>query len=65
MIEHYAIVEEARAVVEKQLRAWEIHDQVRGNRDGISFVYEDAQVVDRNPPPPGCDEDYRHPHSQV
>lgn len=46
-------VEKARAAVEPVVRAWEVGAQLCGHPRGMRFEYEDAEVVYRNPPPPG------------
>ena len=51
---HFASVEAARDAVEPLLTSWEVHVAL-ANRDEIAFEYEDAEVVDRNPPEPGDD----------
>lgn len=53
MASHYATVEAARAVVDPCLRAWEIKAALDLSDLGLRFVYEDAEVIDRHPPPPG------------
>ena len=53
MKEHYASEEEAKSVVEEFLRAWEIDSALRIGGTGMLFAFERAQVIDRNPPPPG------------
>lgn len=53
MVEHFASVEDARRVVNSFLRAWEIDAALRYGRREIAFVFEDAEVIDRDPPPPG------------
>lgn len=50
---HFDDVAEARAAVEPYLRAWELHDRLQGLGDEISFDFDDAEVIDRDPPPPG------------
>ena len=56
MKDHFASVAEARSHVEGFLRAWELHDRILGARDEISFTFDDAEVVDRDPVPPGKDQ---------
>jgi len=53
MKRHFASVAEARAVVDPFLRAWELDVALRRGRGELSFVYEDAEIIDRDPPPPG------------
>lgn len=50
---HFSSVGEARKAVEKDLRAWEIDYALCHGRREISFVYKDADVIDRDPLPPG------------
>lgn len=49
--DHFSSVKSARATAESFLRAWEIDNALRMNRLEIRFVYEDAEVIDRNPSP--------------
>jgi hypothetical protein len=49
--EHYPSIEKARSVVEGFLRAWEIDAALISGRVEFNFVYENAEVIDRNPPP--------------
>ena len=51
--EHFPSVEAARSVVDKYIRAWEIDMALNHGSREISFILEGAEVIDRNPPPPG------------
>jgi hypothetical protein len=51
---HCATAEEARAVVDPLLRAWELDVALRQGRRVMHFVYKNAHVIDRDPPPPGA-----------
>ena len=51
MIDHYAKVEEARAVVERFLQFWEIDAGIRHGPGAIEFVFKDARIIDRSPTP--------------
>jgi hypothetical protein len=51
MKDHHATEEGARDVVEGQLRAWEIYEAVRPMGTGMKFSFEEAEIVDRDPPP--------------
>jgi hypothetical protein len=53
MVDHFASVEEARNVVQPFLRAWELEADLHNSGDRFRFVYETAEVIDRNPPAPG------------
>jgi hypothetical protein len=55
MKEHYASADEARHAVKPFLDAWEIDWALRrgGGRREMRFVYEQSNVVDRQPPPAG------------
>jgi hypothetical protein len=53
MKEHHASAESARKRVSAFLRAWELDLALRQRRPEISFEYDTATVIDRNPPPPG------------
>ena len=48
---HYATENEAREVVEAFLRAWEIFEAVKPEATGLRFLFKEAEVIDRNPPP--------------
>jgi hypothetical protein len=50
---HFATVEEARAVTDPFLRAWELDDALTHGSTQFRFDYQDVVIVDRNPPPPG------------
>jgi hypothetical protein len=51
MKEHHATEDEAREVVEGYLRRLEIFEAVRPMGTGVKFTFEEAEVVDRDPPP--------------
>jgi hypothetical protein len=51
--EHFASEDEARTVIEAYLRSWEIEGDLAFDLGAIRFVFERAEVIDRNPPPPG------------
>jgi len=53
MKKHYASAEEAKASVAEFLYLWELDAALRIGQNAIKFVYEDAQLIDRIPPPPG------------
>jgi hypothetical protein len=49
---HFATAEEARAVVEPYLRAWELDAALKNdNPDALRFVYVRPEILDRNPTP--------------
>jgi len=50
---HFASEDEARAVIEAYLRAWEIEADLAHNLGTIRFTFDRADLVDRDPPPPG------------
>jgi len=50
MKEHHATEHEAREVVEGYLRPWEIYEAVRPMGTGLKFSFEEAEVIDRDPP---------------
>jgi len=54
MKDHYTTDAEARRVVEPYLRSWEIATTLQHGPGTMTFVFERADVVDRNPPPPGA-----------
>jgi hypothetical protein len=51
---HFTDPDDARVVVEPFLRGWEIDSDLDGNIGTIRFKYLRADVVDRDPPPPGA-----------
>jgi hypothetical protein len=51
---HFADPDDARVEVEPFLRAWEMDSDLDGNIGAIRFEYVRADVVDRDPPPPGA-----------
>jgi hypothetical protein len=55
MTAHYASANEARAVVDPVLQAWEVDVALQRGRGVLLlwFVVEKAEIVDRDPPPPG------------
>jgi hypothetical protein len=53
MKKHFASVEEARASATGFLFVWEVDAALRHGRGAIRFIFQDAQLVDRIPPPPG------------
>lgn len=46
---HHPSIEMARRLVEPDLRAWEIDTGLRFGPGAMSFIYQSADVVDRNP----------------
>jgi hypothetical protein len=48
---HCATEDEAREVVEAFLRPWEILEAVQPGATGLRFLFEEAEVIDRDPPP--------------
>jgi hypothetical protein len=50
---HFATEEEARTGIEPFLRSWEIDADLRFDLGTIRFSFERAELIDRDPPPPG------------
>ncbi len=50
---HFASIEEAKRYVDPFLESWEIDIALRFGSPELSFEYETAEVIDRDPPPPG------------
>ena len=48
---HFATEDEAREVVEAFLRPWEIFESVQPAPTGLRFLFEESEVIDRDPPP--------------
>ena len=51
--EHHASEQSAQDRVEPFIRAWELWETLRSSRRRIWFDFEKAEIVDRDPPPPG------------
>lgn len=51
--DHYADVGSALRVVEPFLRSWEVITDLTQNPGQLKFTYRTANVIDRDPPPPG------------
>jgi hypothetical protein len=54
MKKHHASAAEAKAAAAGFLFVWELDAALRLGRPDIRFAYEDAQLIDRIPPPPGA-----------
>ncbi len=52
--EHYGNPGQARAVIEPFLRSWEIQADLDSNPGALLFKFLHADVIDRQPPPPGA-----------
>ena len=52
-LEHFATVEEARAAIEPFIQGWEIDLAMRFGQRPMTFEFNRANVVDRNPSTPG------------
>jgi hypothetical protein len=52
-VEHFATEEAAKAAVDPFLRSWEIGTDLTLNVGEIRFKYSRAEMIDRDPPPPG------------
>lgn len=50
MKKHYSSLRSARAIVESFLKAWEIKTSLNRDRGELKFIYDDAEIIDRNPP---------------
>jgi hypothetical protein len=48
---HYGTEDEAREAVEAILCPWEIFEAVRPGGTGLRFLFEEAEVIDQDPPP--------------
>lgn len=51
--EHFCSGHEASQAIEGFLRSWEIETDLKRNLGMIRFSYSHADVIDRDPPPPG------------
>lgn len=51
--EHFGSGQEASQAIDGFLRAWEIETDLKRNPGTIIFTYSHADVIDRDPPPPG------------
>lgn len=54
MKEHHPTVKSAQERVGPFLRSWELDNELQHGANAMRFVYETAEVIDRNPPPPGA-----------
>lgn len=52
-VEHFTNEEEARQAIDPFLRAWEIEADITSHIGMIRFQFASAEIIDRNPPPPG------------
>ena len=50
---HFPSIERAREHVDPLLASWEIDVALRFGSPELSFQYQTAEVIDRDPPPPG------------
>ncbi|MBW4421208.1 MAG: hypothetical protein KME13_18565 [Myxacorys californica WJT36-NPBG1] len=53
MQQHFSSESKARSKVEEVLRAWELDNALRFEIGELQFIFEEASVIDRDPPPPG------------
>ncbi len=60
MKSHLSTAEEARAVVEPVLRAWEVDADLRWNRGELRFEFDGVDIVDRSPVPLGVIRGHAH-----
>jgi len=51
--DHFPTGDAARQAIEPLLRAWEIESDLRREVGAIRFTFDRAELVDRDPPPPG------------
>jgi hypothetical protein len=54
-VHHFADEAAARSIIEPFLRSWEIGTDLDSNPGTIRFRFLAAEVIDRDPPPPGAD----------
>lgn len=50
---HYSKAQEARAVIDPVLRAWEVATDLQRSRGELRFDFEAPDIIDRSPPPAG------------
>src|SRR6056297_1852738 len=50
MIKHYSSVKTAKNAIKDYLKAWEILVALKFGKKEIEFIYDDAEIIDRNPP---------------
>ena len=53
LVDVFAEVDDARSAIEPFLKSWEIEADLRSGIGSIRFTFERADVIDRDPPPPG------------
>jgi hypothetical protein len=51
---HHATTGSAQEAVRSHLRAWEIQSNLDLGPDALRFEFDSAELIDRNPPPPGA-----------
>ena len=49
----FAAEDQARAVIEQVLRAWDVNAELRLGMGGLRFQFKSAEVIDRTPATPG------------
>jgi hypothetical protein len=54
MKEHHPTVKSAQERVGPFIRSWELDNELQYGANAMRFVYETAELIDRNPPPPGA-----------
>jgi len=52
-VEHFSIEDDARRALDPFLQAWEIETDLSSRVGMIRFKYDRAEMIDRDPPPPG------------
>jgi len=61
MKEHHPALDSARGSVAPFLRTWELDNALKYGPDAFRFIFVNAEVVDRNPPPPGSPQTFSAP----
>ncbi len=54
MKEHHSSIQEAQERVRPYLHAWDVYTALSQGRREIGFEFESADIIDRDPPPPGA-----------
>ena len=54
LVEHFASEDDARQEIDPFLQAWRIEADLTSNVGMIRFKFDRADVIDRDPPPPGA-----------
>ena len=52
---HFSNIEDPRLILDPYLQAWELDHALKIGKRNVTFKYQNAKIIDRNPPNPGVD----------